>query len=340
MKDVATKAGVAQSTVSRVLNDAPSPVAIAPTTRDRIFAAARDLSYRPNPLARALRGMKTMLLGVIVADITDPFFGSAMEAASIEASRRGYNIVLGHARGTDDPLVLWRVLEARRCDAIVLLGDIRDQPRMIEDLCGAPIPVVAVGPATTWAASIGVDNWAGVAALLDHLVGLGHHRIGFIAGHRRGDILEREEAYIDYMTRLNGPPPEGYRQHATDDTTGGGDALEAILDLPDPPTAVIASTDVLAMGVLHAAHERGIRVPDHLSVTGFGDVPLAAFTVPAMTTVRVHVPEMVTAAIRVALEDDDGSGISGRPLARLVEPSLVVRRSTGPRRLTDEPLDR
>ena len=133
MRDIAAAAGVSQSTVSRVLNDAPTRVPIAAGD-----AGARDgspparLGYRPNPLARGLRGAPTMLLGAVVRDITDPFFAGAIEALSVEAMARGYNVVLGHAQGrADEALALTAVLETRHCDAIVLLGDMQDQPRLL-----------------------------------------------------------------------------------------------------------------------------------------------------------------------------------------------------------------
>ena len=145
MRDIARATGLSQSTVSRVLNRTPTVVPIAEKTRERVIATAKQLGYRPNPLARGLRGASTMLLGVIVRDITDPFFAGAIEAVTVEASRRGYNVVLGHAHArADEAIALWGVLEARHCDAIVLLGDMRDQPRLIEDLAGRARPVVAL----------------------------------------------------------------------------------------------------------------------------------------------------------------------------------------------------
>jgi DNA-binding LacI/PurR family transcriptional regulator len=333
MRDVARATGVSQSTVSRVLSGAPTAVPIAEGTRERVLATARELGYRPNPLARGLRGMRTMLLGVIVRDITDPFFAGAIEAASIEASTRGYNIVLGHAHGrADEAIALWRVLEARHCDAIVLLGDMSDQPRLIDDLRGAHVPVVALwqGSRADGILSVSVDNRLGITAVLDHLTGLGHRRIGFVAGRRLGDILEREDAYVDYLATSGISSTDGYRQYAANDPTGGGAALAAMLDLTEPPTAVIASTDVLAIGVLHEAHERGIRVPEELSVTGFDDIPLAAFTVPALTTVRMPVREMVAEAVGMVIDDEASSGGTVFRRAGLLEPSLVVRASTRP----------
>lgn len=145
MKDIARATGVSRSTVSRILNNAPLTVPIAQETRERVLAAARNLGYRPNPLARALRGAPTMLLGAIVRDITDPFFAGAIEAVSSAARARGYNIVLGHAHArATEALELAAVLEARHCDGILLLGDMGDQPRLLADLRDTHVPVVAL----------------------------------------------------------------------------------------------------------------------------------------------------------------------------------------------------
>ncbi len=124
MRDIARATNLSQSTVSRVLNRTPTLVPIAEETRERVIATATALGYRPNPLARGLRGASTMLLGLIVRDITDPFFAGAIEAVTAAASSRGYNVVLGHAHArADEAITLWGVLEARHCDAILLLGD-------------------------------------------------------------------------------------------------------------------------------------------------------------------------------------------------------------------------
>lgn len=333
MRDVARATGVSQSTVSRVLSGAPTAVPIADDTRQRIVAAARNLGYRPNPLARGLRGLGTMLLGVIVREITDPFFAGAIEAVSIEAALRGYNVVLGHAHGrADEAIALWGVLEARHCDAILMLGDMSDQPRLIDDLRGSPVPVVALwqGSKPDGIASVSVDNAAGIKAVMDHLIGLGHRRIAFVGGRRLGDILEREEAYHEAMATLGDPTPEGYLVQAPNDPTGGVQALDSLFALPEPPTAIVASTDILAIGVLHGASVRGIRVPRDLSVVGFDDIPLAAFSVPALTTVQMPVRKMVGTAIRMLMDDGlDPTDLAawGRPVLRA---SLVVRSSTGP----------
>jgi DNA-binding LacI/PurR family transcriptional regulator len=328
MRDIALATGLSQSTVSRVLNRTPTVVPIAEATRERVLATAKELGYRPNPLARGLRGASTMLLGVIVRDITDPFFAGAIEAVTVEASGHGYNVVLGHAHArADEAIALWGVLEARHCDAILLFGDMGDQPRLIEDLAGARVPVVALwqGSRPTDIAAVSVDNRAGVHAVLEHLADLGHRRIAFVGGRSLGDIKERAESYVEFMGRLGEPILEGYLHHGPNEFAAGVAALEHFLSLDEPPTAVASSTDVLSIGALHAAHARGLRVPEDVSIAGFDDIPVAAVTVPALTTVRMPVRAMVAKAVQMVLGD--------APLdpsqPAVLPPSLVVRASTG-----------
>ena len=145
MRDIAAVAEVSQSTVSRVLSGAPTSVPIAPVTRARVVEAARRLGYRPNPLARGLRGASTNLIGAVVRDFSDPFFAQAIEVLVLESMAHGYNVVLGHADGgLDEGSSLTSVLETRHIDAIVLLGDMQAQPRLLADLRSSSVPVVGL----------------------------------------------------------------------------------------------------------------------------------------------------------------------------------------------------
>jgi DNA-binding LacI/PurR family transcriptional regulator len=329
MRDIARETGLSQSTVSRVLNRRPTVIPIGEETRERVLATARTLGYRPNPLARGLRGSSTMLLGVIVREITDPFFAGAIEAVTSAAAQRGYNVVLGHAHArAEEAITLWGVLEARHCDAILLLGDMRDQPRLLQDLSGEHVPVVALwhGAHMTELPCVAVDNYAGVRAVLDHLFGLGHRRIAFVGGRQLGDIKERGEAFVQYHRDADQPLSAGYLQLGLHDASGANGALKRLLELPEPPTAVVAATDVLAIGLLHAAHLHGLRVPEQLSITGFDDIPMAAYTVPALTTMRMPVSDMVDQALRLALDD---AGADVKEPIPILQGSLVVRSSTG-----------
>jgi DNA-binding LacI/PurR family transcriptional regulator len=330
MSDLAREAGVSQSTVSRVLNSAPSSIQISADTRDRVLATANRLGYRPNPLARGLRGAPTMLLGVIVREITDPFFSGAIEAVTTAASARGYNVVLGHAHSrADEAIALRAVLETRHVDAILLLGDMTDQPRLIDDLQRGHVPVVALwqGDTTHDLPSVNVDNAWGIERALDHLVALGHRRIAFVGGRPLGDIRDRQAAFEERLRSEALARVEGYVQHVTNDPAGGVRALAGLMALPEPPTAVVCSTDQLAIGVLHGAARRGIRVPDRLSVTGFDDLPLSMFTVPALTTVRMPVGPMAARAVQIAIGETADASTDA---ADLLRPELIVRDSTGP----------
>jgi DNA-binding LacI/PurR family transcriptional regulator len=334
MRDIAKVAGVSQSTVSRVLNDAPTSVPIAPETRERVNRAARELGYRPNPLARGLRGAATMLIGAVVRDFSDPFYAGAIEALAVEAMAHGYNIVLGHAQGREDEAVtLTAVLETRHTDAIVLLGDMQDQPGLLSDLRRTTVPVVALwqGSSPLEFPTFEPDDRAGILVGLEHVSALGHTRIGFVSAHLQGDFRQREDAYLEFMDRRGVPIPRGYVQRVPNTLAGGEVALRALFDLPEPPTAICTSTDLVAIGVLHAAHNLGATVPDRLSVVGFDDILISAHTVPALTTIRMPIGEMVREAVATVVElARDPAAATDEPVKRYFEPPLVVRESTAP----------
>jgi DNA-binding LacI/PurR family transcriptional regulator len=268
-----------------------------------------------------------MLLGAIVRDITDLFFAAAIEALSTEARSRGYSVVLGHAaRRADEALALTAVLEARHCDAVILLGDFTDEPVLVKDLRAAPLPTVAVwhGLQLEGFPTVSVDNAAGINAALAHLAALGHRRIAFVGGESLGDIRERQAAFEQYHRDLGIRVPRRYVQHVENTTGGGQSAFADLFDAPAPPTAILAATDVLAIGIVFAAQSRSVAVPDALSVVGFDDIPLASATFPGLTTVRMPIVEMVEAAIEIAITPQE----DGDPTA-VFTPQLIVRRSTG-----------
>lgn len=328
MRDIAAAAAVSQSTVSRVLSGAPTTVPIAPETRQRVLRTARELGYRPNPLARGLRGASTNLIGAVVRDFSDLFFAGAVEALVVESMAHGYHVVLGHApvRAGEEALSLTTVLETRHTDAVVLLGDMREHPQLLDDLRDSIVPVVALWPGTSPLdfPTVDADDRAGIRAGLSHLVSLGHERIAFVNAELPNEYRVREEAYLEFM----GGVPQGYAERCPNTLAGGDAALRRLMDRPDPPTAVATSTDVVAVGVLHAAHSLGLTVPDDLSVVGFDDILIAAHTVPALTTVRMPISEIVgyavTQAVKLAREPD-ALRLSSR---EVFEPALIVRDST------------
>jgi DNA-binding LacI/PurR family transcriptional regulator len=334
MRDIAQAAEVSQSTVSRVLSGVTTTVPIAQETRQRVMTAAQQLGYRPNPLARGLRGASTNLLGAVVRDFSDPFFAGAIEALVVESMAHGYNVVLGHApSGGSEAVALTTVLETRHTDAVIVLGDMREHPGMLDELRQSHVPVVALWPGSgpREFPTADADDRAGIEAGLEHLEALGHKRIGFVSADLPVGYRVREDAYLGFMRHRFGGVPAGYLRHCPNTLAGGDAALRELMALPEPPTAVAASTDLVAMGVLHAAHSLGVTVPEQLSVVGFDDILIAAHTVPALTTLRMPIAEIVNHAVAkaVSLARELG-GEQGDPSVAVFKPELVVRDSTAP----------
>lgn len=335
MRDIAEAAEVSQSTVSRVLSGVTTTVPIAQETRERVMDAAQRLGYRPNPLARGLRGASTNLIGAVVRDFSDPFFAGAIEALVVESMAHGYNVVLGHAPsgGDSEALALTAVLETRHTDAVIVLGDMRQHPEVLDGLRQSQVPVVALWPGTgpREFPTADADDRAGIEAGLQHLESLGHKRIGFVSADLPVGYMVREDAYLDFMRYRLGGVPDGYLRRCPNTLAGGDAALRELMALPEPPTAVATSTDLVAMGVLHAAHSLGVPVPERLSVVGFDDILIAAHTVPALTTLRMPIAEIVNHAVAkaVSLARVPG-GEAGGPSLAVFKPELVVRDSTAP----------
>jgi len=334
MRDIAAAAAVSQSTVSRVLNGVPTAVPIAAETRERVLQAARRLGYRPNPLARGLRGASTNLIGAVVRDFSDPFFAGVVEALVVESMTHGYNVVFGHVPVQSTEAVgLTAVLETRHTDAVILLGDMQDYPQLQTDLHGTFLPVVGLWPGTNPLEfpTVDADDRAGIWAGLHHLFELGHRRIAMVSAELTGGYRVRDDAYAAFLREHLDGVPEGYLRRCPNTLAGGDAALRTLMELPQPPTAVITSTDVVAIGVLHAAHSLGVTVPDRLSVVGFDDILIAAHTVPALTTLRMPISEIVGHAVAQAVAlARDGGDPQRRPSRTVYEPTLVVRDSTAP----------
>ena len=324
-------AGVSQSTVSRVLSGTDTLVPIADETRRRVLKAAETLHYRPHPLARGLRGAGTALLGLIVREIADPFFTDMLSAIALESRRRGYNLVLGHAHSSArEAQALTEVLEVRHCEAILLVGDLLDETRLLDELVGTPRAVVAIcqGTRAQGLSTINTDNDRGAWLALEHLYGRGHRRIGLLDAGWIGDADPRRRAYARFLSERDLPDFPEYRQVAPNEPHGGLTACARLLALSEPPTAIFATTDMLAIGALKAAHDRGLRLPEQLSVVGFDDIGLAAYTVPALTTVRQPIDAMAQLAVELALRR--AAEPSAPPETHLLEPELIVRGSTAP----------
>jgi LacI family transcriptional regulator len=177
--------------------------------------------------------------------------------------------------------------------------------------------------------TVGVDNRAGIHAALEHLSSLGHRHIAFVGAESWGDEQERRAAYREYTAGTGVMRVNGYTRRVPNTLHGGSPAVSALLALSPRPTAILAATDTIAIGLIHAAYELGVAVPDQLSIAGFDDIPFASATVPGLTTVRMPLAEIVAAGVALAVGDGAWSSGDGEEPPRVVfKPKLIVRRST------------
>jgi LacI family transcriptional regulator len=329
--DVARAANVHASTVSRVLN-ARAELSLLPETRERVIAAATRLGYRPSALARGLRLRRTFTLGMLVPDITNPVFPPIIKGVEGAAHARGYHLILCN---TDDSFEreasYLRVLREWRIDGL-LIASSSTRDDTIEELRREKVPFVLMNTASRASDDLAVapDNRQGVAAALDHLIELGHRRIGLIAAPQttmagqerllaaratlRRHHLVQDEALVAVAESFS--EESGYRA-----------ARRLLLD-GEPPTAIFAANDLIALGALRLAREVGLQVPNDLSIVGFNDIPLSELFDPPLTTVHVPQEEMGLLAASLLIDQVEGRRIGRRQV--VLETGLEIRGSTAP----------
>ncbi|HUF47655.1 MAG TPA: LacI family DNA-binding transcriptional regulator [Vicinamibacterales bacterium] len=323
LQEVARRARVSTATVSRVLNKGTS---VKSSTRARVLKVIQELNYSPNLHAQSLAGGRSRSIGVIVSNIENPFFLDVYKIVEAGAHAAGYEVIMANTDYSSERLVTSiRLMLGRRLAGVAAIVSEMDTA-LIDELSGQRIPVVFydVGTPRPNITNIRVDYRGGMAKLTSYLYSLGHRRVGYIGHHAAlGPIKERVQSLRDATAKYAGLEVET----ATDADTleGGRQAARVLLARSPRPTALICVNDVMAVGALREARSRGLRVPEDLSVTGFDNVTLAQFAVPALTT--VHIPrEQIGRTICDCLMRDDVP----REQEFVVEPELVVRDSTGP----------
>jgi LacI family transcriptional regulator len=331
IRDVAREAGVSVATVSRVLNGRPD---VRAETRDAVLRAVRSNNFTTNRSARALSGGKTGLVGITVPVVHAEYFGWILSAASEALYEHDMRAVLCPTLHEHDREVtlLERVMHGTTDGAIIVLPE--ESNAELKALARSGFPFVVVDPREELdqgIAAVSATHGAGAKAATDHLLSLGHRRIGVIAGTRR--LTATEERLNGYRTALAGagvlPSPDlvvdgDFR------IDGGYRAASALLELPDPPTAIFAMNDNMAVGALQAARDRNVRVPDDLSVVGFDDSERAGIVTPALTTVRQPVEEMGRMAVSLLLRLVGKQRVEAMRVELATR--LVVRDSTAPPR--------
>jgi len=331
--DVAARAGVSPSTVSVVLN-AVNGVRVSEGTRRRVVEAAELLGYTPNPLARGLRTGRSQTIGFVSdAVATTPYAGRMIQGAQDVAWRAGMVLILVDTGG-DAQLErhALRTLVHRHAPA-PLYASFYHRVVEVPKLRGRlPLVLADASPARGFVPHVVPDEVGGAAAAVLELLGHGHRRIGFV--NERGDIPAAEgrmRGYYLALARYGVPFDPALVQRAATTTHGGQQAVDRLLDLPAPPTGVFCFNDQTAMGAYQAAAERGLRVPEDLSVVGFDDQELIASALsPSLTTVALPHYEMGAWAVKMLLGAIDGVAAgTDQPLQKLMPCPLVRRDSVG-----------
>jgi LacI family transcriptional regulator len=328
LKQLAARAQVHPSTVSRVANHDPS-LRIGPATRQRIEALLRETEYRPNGVARGLKLAQTLALAVVIPDITNPFFAALFRGVEDAASPRGYNVLLCNTDGSPArQRSHLQSLHARRVDGVIMASSFLKDPT-VRWLRHQGIPHVLVNRFSDEGHDpfVGSDDLVGSGLATEHLIELGHRRIGHLAGKLTVSTgVMRRRGYLTALAvgGLTADPRLVVESGYTED--GGAQAAERLLALPDRPTAIFAVTDMTAVGAYGVARRMGVRIPEELAIVGYNDIPLATRMVPTLTTVHVPIHDLGAAAARLLLEQIE----TGQPSRRRVifNPELIVRGSS------------
>jgi LacI family transcriptional regulator len=332
--EVARLAGVSPATASRVVSSSGYPV--SPATRARVLDAARRLDYVPNALARGLLKSHVPIVGVIVHDITDPYFSEVVRGVEDAAASSGHLVIISSSdRDPEREASYVRLLRSMRAATIIFAGSGLDDPTLTASMRkhtaairGYGGAVVHLSPHALGDAEVGVDNAAGIATMVAALVELGHHEIAFLAGPSSLYVAgHRLDGYRRGLAAAGIAFDERRVVHTAFDRAAGAEAVDTLLTGETAFTAICAANDLLALGALQRLAALGIDVPGAVSVAGFDDIATAAMTAPPLSTVRLPLHEIGRRGFAFAERVLAG----GRPRREVLPTELVLRGSTAPR---------
>ena len=322
--DVAAQAGVSIKTVSRVLNNEPNT---SEKTRAKVMAAIELLKYQPNPSARRLASKRSDLIMLVYDNPSDNYLINIQQGALDACRRYFYSLLLQpcdyRAEGLAEQIA--QAARQRACAGVVLTPPVSDVPALIDALDRGDMPYVRLAPSypSVKGLEVSTDDRSAARDMTRYLIGLGHRRIGFVAGHPdHGAAHERLRGYCDALAEGGLQVDDSLVEQGLHSFDSGVHCGDRLLDRADRPSAIFAGNDDMAAGVLYAAHARGVKVPDELSVAGYDDTPLSRQTWPKLTTLRQPIRDMAYAAVEQL--------VSREPQARVrtLGYEIVVRDST------------
>ncbi len=329
IKDIARVTNISYSTVSRALNNSPR---VKLETREHIQRVAAEMGYLPSAVARSLVTRRTNTIGIVVTKITDLFFAEVIQGIEETALNSGQNVILTNSDGKPDrELAAIQNLRERRVDGIILVAACANQEskRRLFTSTGFDTPIVIINNVHREhiGHSIETDNMDGGRQASQHLLALGHRRIAYIAGPTtEWDGVERQSGYEQALHEAGLAIDPALIVRGDNRPAGGLKAMQQLLALAAPPTAVFCYNDATALGAMRAAHAAGLRIPQDLSIVGFDDIDLAPFLEPPLTTVAQAKREMGALAVQMVLDL-----LNDKSVQDCILPSrLVIRESTAP----------
>ncbi|WP_353815970.1 LacI family DNA-binding transcriptional regulator [Agromyces sp. SYSU T00266] len=329
LSDVAARAGVSVSAVSRVLSDAPS-ARVSAATRQRIHDAARELDYRPNFAARALKSARTNVIGLVVPDVTNAIFAELMRGVEEEALAHGNMVLIARTEGMPEGEdTIPRLIGEGRVDGVLLQVGDSMRAEELRILLHAPLPLIFINSIhPDHVGSVTLEDARAIRIATDHLIGLGHRRIGFIGGLPRSDSGQRREAgFRSAMADAGLEVAEGLVTRLGYEPAQGGAAMAVLAALDERPTAIVVANVNAAHGALLEARRLGLGVPQDLSIVAMHDAWTAANAWPPLTTVRMPLAELGRQAVKDIIRRIDTGELADR-VVRDPAPELVLREST------------
>ncbi len=328
IKDIAQKAGVSIATVSRAMNQEEG---LSSATREKVLTISRQLRYYPNLQARGLVGRKPETVGIVIPQssefaLSNPYYNEILKGVGARINESGQYLVLSFLQRENYA----RMYHSRLAAGLLVLANRIDDPG-VEEARKSQIPMVLIpgDPLKTDVPSVDGDNYDGVRQAMEHLIQLGHREIAILPGPMNSKYsLERVAAFRRIIKQNALPFREEWLIEYDFTPEGAYAGMKKIISLGNPPTGLLLMNDFSAVGVVRAAEEMGYRVPEDVSIIGFGDIPLAAMTHPSLTTVREPFQEMGYQAVDTLLKMIQGKRIRAKHVVLPVE--LIIRKSTGP----------
>lgn len=328
IREIAKRARVSTATVSRTINHIPT---VDPQLAKRVWKVIEELGYYPNTQARALVSGRSRIFGLVVSEITNPFFPEIVQVFEDIAVEHGYEILL--VSTVHDPkrmdLSVRRMLERRVDGVAVMTFGMEDMLLQDPKFRNVPLVFIDVGPNLPRVSNIRIDYLHGIRQAVQHIAALRHKRIAFISGP---PVLKsaqaRVSAFKQSMQEIGLDIAPGMIVEGDHTIEGGMLATSVLMDMPERPTAVLCSNDMTALGVMHACYERNIEIPKELSLVGYDDIRLARFMLPPLTTVQMSQAELARLAFHALLTEVQREETLGHGTGYVLQTNLVLRDST------------